>query len=208
MRTGLGFEVRRGAMIGAGLFAVACTTSAGIEAPNPRAASWRGPVLLSCSENGGSVELLGLPNDSMVSDVALLRADAESACFDVKMRTWKGAAPTWDVSLAVDGSTRDEAPAFLDACTIGSLTTEEYAPGPGKRLACVPEDSILLPRETDALPELMVRGDRFCLSHGGALGAGAHELTLELRQGAYGFRFDFHLKDDAWVTARATALAR
>ena len=90
------------------------------------------------------------------------------------LRTWNGAAPRWDVSLAADGSEVVEATWDAFAC---------------EERRCLPPDTFLSAPISDTWPDVKVGGGRICFD-GMALDQ-AQRVALVVRQGAYSLEFGF-----------------
>lgn len=167
-----------------------CATSGVAVTPSPLSQAFARPAVVAVPENGGSEEVLSLPRGALTSEAALLHADADELCFDVKMRTWQGAARRYKVSLLVDGRELTERETDLGACTPGSLEPDEPA---RQSLSCLAVDSALGALTTDTLDAVKVRGSRVCLRHNGALTKESKEIRLDLAQGAAVFSFRWKL---------------
>lgn len=163
-----------------------CVRSSSVASPSPRSESWVGPVVVRVPESNESEEVLNLPGGALASEVALVRADGAEACFDVKMRTWQGASPEWELDLRVDGEVVTHEKAFLRPCTPGSLGPADRVP---ITLSCLPIDSAVTAMSTDTRDSVQVRGDRVCLAHGGVLTASTDRVTLAVSQGAKSYEF-------------------
>jgi hypothetical protein len=132
--------------------------------------------------------VMNLPSGSLASEVALVSADASQACFDVKVRTWAGALPDWEVALLVDGRSVHTEKVHLRACTKESVGPDDSLP---LSLSCVPVDSAVADRGTDSADSVQVRGDRLCLDHGGALMESTSSVSLAIAQGAKALEFSW-----------------
>lgn len=172
------------------LLLVGCMTSGAASTPSPRSPDWEGPVVIRVPENAGSEDVLNLPEGALTSEVALVSADSESACFDIKMRTWQGAAPVWEVELTVDHHTVQEENVVLRPCTQASSEASEPLP---MTLSCLPVDSAVGWMATDVRESVKVRGDRVCMKHGGQLATRSESITLSMKQGAMAYQFEWQL---------------
>lgn len=168
-----------------------CATYGFVVTPSPLSPLFERPAIVLVPENGGSEEVLSLPHGALTSEAALLKSDPEELCFDVKMRTWQGAARRYHVSLAVDGKEVERREIDLGACTPASLEPDEPAT---QSLSCLAIDSAIGALSTDTLDSVKVRGSRMCLPHHGGLSSASQLVELELEQGAASFSFRWQLE--------------
>lgn len=171
---------------------VGCVTQGSVLSPSPLSAAWDVPVSIRVPEAMGSEEILGLPEGSLTSEVAMLEADDREVCFDVKMRTWQGATSTWEVSLELDGARVVEQDVKLAACTPASIEPGEAVP---LALSCLSVDSTVAAMPSDEMDAVKVRGGRICMPHDGNLRESTKEVALNVRQGAASWRFFWELTD-------------
>ncbi len=163
-----------------------CVMSRAVPSVSPRSPDWEGPVVVRVQESGGSEGVLNLPVGSLTSEAALVSASDDEVCFDLKLRTWQGASPEWQVALSVDERAVATAEPFLRPCTKGSVGPADKVP---LTLSCLPIDSPLAAVTTDSLDSVQVRGDRLCMKHHGALKPESESVTLSVKQGAAGYSF-------------------
>lgn len=169
---------------------VGCVTQGSVLSPSPLSAAWDVPVNIRVPEAMGSEAILGLPEGSLTSEVAMLEADEREVCFDVKMRTWQGAMSTWEVSLDVDGARVVEQDVRLAACTPASIEPGEAVP---MALSCLSVDTTVAAMPSDDIDAVKVRGGRICMPHEGSLRESSKEVALNVRQGAASWRFFWEL---------------
>jgi len=130
--------------------------------------------------NGESDEkIVGLPRGALTSEASLLTLDQSGACFDVLVRTWTGAGPSWDVHVEVDDV---ETSSF-------KWTPRVCAPS----ASCLPPGAYLRGLTSDADDRVLVRGGRLCVR--APNGDAARSIDLHLRQGAAEIVFAFRIAE-------------